>query len=89
MNLLPQSVKNTLWSYDASQIDIQKDKTIVIFNILNWGSVDAIEWLHKTYSQDEIKNVIKESNSQSWSHKSLHYWSSFFGIEPLHKKRFS
>ena len=88
MNLFPQSVKNTLWSYDTDQLDIKKDKNLIIFSVLNWGTKDAVMWLYKIYSKDDIKKVIKESNTQNWSYKSLNYWTSFLDVQPIHKKRF-
>ena len=89
---LPQSVKNTLWSYDISQIDIQKDKNIIIFNILNFGTIESIKWLYRTYTKEDIINSISSSSSNSntnnWSSKSLNYWSAYFSTMPQTKNRF-
>lgn len=85
---LSQSVKNTLWSYDINQVNLQKDKNLIIFNVLNWGTEDAVIWLKNTYSGEDISNTIKESNSNNWSIKSLNYWSKFFNVSPKSKNRF-
>lgn len=85
---LPQSVKNTLWSYNTNQIDLQKDKDTIIFGILNLGTLESVQWLQKTYSQKEILETITKSNTNNWSAKSLNYWSSYFSVLPKSKNRF-
>jgi hypothetical protein len=83
----PQSVKNTLWSYDINNVDMEKDKNIIIEHVLNWGNIESILWLFSNYSRNEIVESIKISNSQNWSAKSLNHWSLFFGIEVKQKSR--
>lgn len=90
MNLanLPQSVRNTLWSYDHNVLDLQKNKNLIIFSVLNLGTFDAVIWLYNTYRKEEISNSIEESNSSNWSTKSLSYWSKIFSVVPKKKGRF-
>ena len=41
-NDLPQSVKAVLWSYELDHIEVQNIK-IIIFQVLNFGSEEAID----------------------------------------------
>jgi len=86
---IPQSVTNTLWSYDINQLDTKKNKNLIIFSVLNWGSTDAVVWLQNNYSKEDILETIKNSNSNNWSRKSLNYWSQFFSISPKAINRFA
>ena len=78
---IPDFVRVFLWSYDVSKIDIQEDKNIIIKNILDFGTKEASDWLCKTYIQEEIKEVIKNSVRSSWSKKSINFWSLIYGVE--------
>lgn len=85
---IPQSVKNTLWSYNIDKIDLQKNKDTIIFNVLNFGNLESAQWLQNVYSKNEIIDVIEESNTQKWSPKSLNYWATYFSITPKRENRF-
>jgi len=50
ISTLPQSVKAVLWSYRIDQIEVEKHKKIIIFQVLNFGSKEAIKWLFDQYS---------------------------------------
>ena len=77
---LPQSVKATLWSYDATQIDLQKNKKIIISQVLNFGSLEAVRWLFANYSSDDIKEVTINIPLGAWDKKSLNLWSLYFNL---------
>ena len=77
---LPQSVKATLWSYDATQIDLQKHKELIISQVLNFGSLEAVRWLFANYSSDDIKEVTINIPLGAWDKKSLNLWSLYFNL---------
>jgi hypothetical protein len=79
---IPDFVKVFLWSYDVSQMDIKDDKNIIIKNVLDFGTKKATDWLKKTYSEKEIKEVIQNSVKSSWSKKSINFWSHIYGVFP-------
>ena len=87
----PQSVKACLWSYDASRIDltdkIQKD--LVIRNVLNRGTYEAVLWLRGTFPEADIAATITKSSSSDWNKKSLALWSLVFNATPRKIGRFA
>jgi len=78
MVMIPSYVKPFLWSYDTDKMDLQKDKTRIINNVLNLGTSDATDWLFKTYSTKDIKNYLKNPLPGEISDKSLNYWRLVF-----------
>jgi len=80
-NSLPNFLKVFFWSYDFYRLDKKKDKRLIIKNILEYGNKEAVNWLRKTYSEDEIKNTIKNSVKTEWSKKSLNYWSLIYEVQ--------
>ncbi|MEI7463585.1 MAG: hypothetical protein WCK03_04305 [Candidatus Taylorbacteria bacterium] len=87
---IPQFVKACLWSYDVEKMDfsLPNHRRILIQNILNRGTSDAVSWLKENFSEDQITEVIKESSNSSWNKKSLALWSLVYNISPVKKGRF-
>jgi len=80
--LTPQSVKAVLWSYDLNTIEVQKDKKLIIFQVLNFGSEDAIKWLFKEYGFSVVEEVAGAIPLSQWNKKSLSLWKIFFSLNP-------
>ncbi len=78
---LPQSVKATLWSYDLAQIDLQKHKKLIISQVLNFGSLEAISWLFSNYSSADIKEATLNTPLGAWDKKSLNLWLLYFNLD--------
>ncbi len=76
----PNFVRSALWSYDGDKIDIEKDKKIIIDNILNHGTDEQIRWLFKTYSVKEIRDIVRNPSKGFWYPQSLNYWLVFLKI---------
>jgi len=74
INNLPQSVKAVLWSYKTDKIEVNKHKKIIIFQVLNFGSEEAIKWLFKQYNLDLITKVASDIPLFQWNKKSLSLW---------------
>ena len=85
---IPASVRATLWSYDVNRMDIVRDSTRIITNVLNYGTTDATTWLFSTYTHDEIKKIAEHPRPGEWNKKSLNYWSIVFNIVPQIRTRF-
>lgn len=86
-SILPQSVKNTLWSYDTDKIDLQKNKQTVVSQVLNFGNKDATDWLVKTYGENQIAQIANNIPLGQWDKKSLALWSLVFNIKPKSKSQ--
>ena len=88
---LPQEVKICLWSYDTNKFSLSNpdDRFRIIFNILNYGTKKAVEWLWRNFSENEIKETIKKSIATEWDRKSLNFWSLIYRTSPSRKTRFA
>ncbi len=79
---LPSFLRPFLWSYDLEKMDKEKHKQIIIKNILDSGTKQAIDWLRENYSKKEIQEAIKNSVKSDWSKKSINLWSLVYKVEP-------
>ncbi|MDO8609831.1 MAG: hypothetical protein Q7R95_04740 [bacterium] len=82
INNLPQSVKAVLWSYKLDHIEVQKHKKIIISQVLNFGSDEAIEWLFKQYSFALVARIANTIPLFQWNKKSLSLWKLVLSIDP-------
>ena len=86
---LPSGVRAALWSYDTNALDLDRDRKRIIFNVLNYGADEAVQWLFRTYSRADIADTIRQTPRKEWSRKSLNLWSLVLEVEPERESRFS
>jgi len=79
--------KPFLWSYDIEKMDIERDKSRIITNVLNLGTKEAIDLLFEIYNRNDIKELVKNPKPGEWSKKSLNYWSIIFDLKPKYVLR--
>lgn len=84
-NVLPDSVKQVLWSYDTTRIDLQRHRRLMVAQVLNYGNREATDWLFKQYGQDEVANIARTIPLGQWDKKSLALWSLILSINPTTK----
>lgn len=89
MSKLPQTVKVCLWSYDTDKINLSNanDRILIIMNVLNYGSEDAIKWLMENFDDKEIKATIKKSYASAWYKWRLDRWTQYYKVSPKWKTR--
>ena len=89
MNHPPQMLQPFLWSYDLSRMDVKRDKQVIIKQVLDYGTVEATNWLRRTYSEDDIRNAIRASIRGDWGKKSLALWNLVYDALPSRENRFA
>jgi hypothetical protein len=80
---LPDCVRSVLWSYDSDRIDLVAHKKLIVAQVLNFGTEEAIKWLFKLYGRDEVTRVANDIPLGQWDKKSLSLWSLVLGIAPI------
>lgn len=78
---LPKFLKSLLWSYDIKNLSLEKDKEIIITQVVNYGSWDNIKWLFKTYGEEEIKKVVSNPQRGRWWRKFLNFLAKIYDIK--------
>ncbi|MCX6703531.1 MAG: hypothetical protein NTV02_02505 [Candidatus Zambryskibacteria bacterium] len=86
-NTIPDYIKPFLWSYDFSQINLEKNKKRIITNVLNLGTKEATDWLFSVYDKVDIADAIEKPFAGEWNKKSLYFWSFIFNLKAGSTKR--
>ena len=76
---LPVFLKRYFWDVDFEGLNLSKRQDFIILRLLECGDVEAIRWLLKNISADDIKRVI--STYRGLSSKSAYFWAFFFDMD--------
>jgi len=78
---LPENFQRILWSYDINKINLRKDKKEIITQVLNYGDWQDIKELFRLYSEEEIKEILRNPRRGVWFEKVLNFWCKMFNIK--------
>lgn len=85
---LPKKLQSALWSYDLRKLNPKdkQDMRIIIEQILNHGNWEQLKWLLQTYSEKEIKKVVKAPSRGTWQGDAMNYWTKYFNLKMPNKR---
>jgi|GEM_PF-6715037 len=85
---VPKKLQSALWSYNITKLDPadKLDRKIIIEQILNHGTWEQLKWLLKTYSENDIKQVVKNPSRGVWQEDAMNYWTKYFNLKKTDKK---
>ncbi|PIP57433.1 hypothetical protein COX03_03160 [Candidatus Woesebacteria bacterium CG22_combo_CG10-13_8_21_14_all_39_10] len=78
MAKIPGFLQPYLASYELSNLDPQRDRKLIITEVLNKGDGKALEWLTQNYSKKDIEKVVSFPTKGMWLNTNLDYWLRIF-----------
>ncbi len=84
---LPNFLQSTLWSYDVSVLDIDRDQKYIITQILNHGTWKQVQWLLKTYPLSDMKKALMNPAKGRWFEDALNYWLILLNLKLSQNKK--
>ena len=79
---LPDGVCGLLWDVDPTVVDVRMHARFIIRRVLDYGEAQDINWLRRTYSDDEIQSVVRAQ--RGLAHKTLVFWNYHFAEQSGH-----
>ncbi len=76
--IISERIKRLFWDVDKDSVDMEKHRSYIIRRIMDFGNMDAVNWMLTAYTPDEIIKVVKKS--RGLSRKSATFWSVYFNI---------
>ena len=73
---IPQKFIPLFWEYQGESLDLNKHNRLIIERILEKGDMEAVIWLFKEHSQNQIKNILL--SSANISSITRLFWSKYF-----------
>lgn len=78
MGLIPENIKRLFWDVDKESVDLKHHRSYIIKRIMDYGNIEDVRWMLKTYSPEEIIEIVKKR--RGLSRKSATFWSIYFNI---------
>ena len=75
--VLPKNLQPILWSVDINNLDLKKDNSYIINQILAYGTWQNLKWLFKNYPKAEIKEVFITKPQKDYLLQSFKFVSGF------------
>ena len=68
---LPSQLQGVLWSVSLDKLDLEKNKSYIINQILSLGTQEELKWLFNNYTLNEIRDTFIKQPAKSYT------WSAF------------
>lgn len=76
---VPERFRNLFWDTNLSNIHVKRNARYIIERVLELGSLDALNWLQRVYT---VQNILEVLNTRRGvSEKSRIFWKLWFGVE--------
>ncbi len=86
INKIDKSFKPLFWSYDFNKLDPNKDKHLIIHQVLALGSINNLKKLFKIYSKPEIKKEFLKPQPGLYSPPVLKFCQFLLDADKLDDK---
>lgn len=83
----PIMFRSLLWSFKWEDADIERDKTDIIVNTINEGTLAHWRWIIATYGKEVIRKVLSGRLASEFHAESLNLANIIFGLPPLRHAR--
>ena len=76
--MIPNNLTPFFWDIDTHEFDAAAFPEYTIGRILELGDPEAVAWMKATYSEEQIRAVIR--SERRLSPKSATFWALIYGI---------
>lgn len=76
---VPERFRTLFWDTNLKNIHIKRNARYIIERVLELGNLDAVNWLQRVYTVQNILDVL--STIRGISDKSRTFWNLWFGAE--------
>jgi len=84
---IPVFLQPFFWEYAHEDIDIMRHAATIMARIMERGSWEAMVWLKKTYSREQIVNFLINKGKDSLPPRELNYWLLISGVPPEDRRK--
>lgn len=78
MNKIPKYLNYLFWDINIESFDPLEYPQYTIGRFLEFGDEKGLAWIKETFSEEQIKSVIK--SGRRLSPKSANFWALVYGI---------
>jgi hypothetical protein len=75
-----RKLEHLFWEYDFKDIDLSKDRELIIKKVLSHGSVEDLRWLRKVIGDEEIKVFLLKAKGRGMDRRRLRFYQVIFRL---------
>lgn len=75
---LPQSFKSYFWDVDFNKLAPKKDANFILKRLLDRGNTQAILWVNKNYTPQDIKSLL--TTTRDLDTKTAKFWADVYKL---------
>jgi hypothetical protein len=77
---LPPYVRELFWEYGLRDISWSRHRRFVIKRVLSHGETNALKWLRKNTTSEELRKWFMETRGRALDPPRLRYWELMLGL---------
>lgn len=77
---LPDELKDLFWDHDLERLSWERSRHTIVFRLLEKGGMQAVHWLRRRLSDEEIRDFIVRRRGRGISPRRLRFWSLLVDI---------
>ena len=78
--ILTNKIKPLFWEYDPEEIDLEKDRELVIKRVLSNDSVEDLRWMREAFGDEEIRGFLLRTRGRGIERKRLRFYEVIFDL---------
>jgi hypothetical protein len=78
VNSIPKFIAKYLWDVEVGRLSLQEHSMFIIERVLEYGDLEALSWINKSYKKDIITSALKRS--KRISSKSGNFYALFYNV---------
>ncbi len=82
---LRQTFERIFWDINISKLDFEKNSKLIITQVINYGYVEEIQTLFKVYSEETVRQVLKNPIKGVWEPKTYKAFCNLLDVQPQKK----
>lgn len=82
MAKVPKEFHDVFWEVNPEKLDTEEYPEYIIERILEYGTLEGIKWVRKTFGDEKIKSYIKGPARRVLSSKTLNFWQKILKLKP-------
>jgi hypothetical protein len=81
---IPQRFHKLFWDVSPANLQWQEHKYFIIARFLNFGTIEALQWLEQRYRfMAEMPALLNSTHARKLDKKTLNFWKQYFDLNEL------
>ncbi len=86
-NKIPESLKRLFWSYDFESLHLERDKGLIVKQVLSYGNIKEWKWLISKYGKSQVQEIVSNFSESEFRPQTLKLIEILLEAKPSYVSR--